>query len=112
MAISFFHWSEYMAQSTYNPRTTTVDSYMLYHSNAYLAAVAASLLEYSVELYFYPDLKQLHLISNIGVTVVMCGEMLRKVAMCTAKSNFNHHIQYAKHEDHELITHGVYAFFR
>lgn len=112
VAVSFFHWSEYMMQSIYNPKTTTVGSYMLYHSNAYVVAVAASLLEYFAEQHFYPEMKQIRLISNFGITIVIAGEILRKISMITAKSNFNHHIQYAKDDDHELVMHGVYSLFR
>jgi len=112
VALSIFHWSEYMMQSTFNPSTTTVESYMLYHSNAYVVAFLAALVEYAVECYIWPSSKLPNLISNIGISMVIFGECLRKSAMWTAKSNFNHYVQFEKDEEHELVTHGVYALFR
>ena len=44
--------------------------------------------------------------------MVAGGEILRKLAMFTATSNFNHYIQHVKEEGHELITHGIYNYFR
>lgn len=112
VVMSFFHWSEYMTQAIYNPETTDVESYMLYHSNAYVIALMLSLMEYWSEWYVWPEIKSINFISNIGMTIVIVGEALRKVSMVTAKSNFNHYVQYDKAEDHELVTHGVYSLFR
>lgn len=44
--------------------------------------------------------------------MVLCGEGLRKAAMLTAGSNFNHIVQNEKAQSHVLVTSGVYAFFR
>lgn len=44
--------------------------------------------------------------------MVLCGEGLRKAAMLTAGSNFNHIVQNEKAQSHVLVTGGVYAFFR
>ena len=112
IALSIFHWSEYMMQSTFNPTTTAIDSYMLYHSNAYVAAFLASLSEYLLEVYMWPDMKLPNIATNIGITLVIFGESLRKASMWTAKSNFNHYIQFEKEADHQLVTHGVYGLFR
>ena len=48
----------------------------------------------------------------LGMALVLGGEALRKVAMVTATTNFNHYVQHVKEEGHELITHGIYAYFR
>lgn len=44
--------------------------------------------------------------------MVVFGECLRKAAMFTAGSNFNHVVQNEKSETHTLVTSGVYAWFR
>lgn len=44
--------------------------------------------------------------------MVLCGEGLRKAAMLTAGSNFNHIVQNEKAQSHVLVTSGVYAYFR
>lgn len=35
-------------------------------------------------------MKTWFLVSNIGFAICICGEILRKLAMLTAQSNFNH----------------------
>ncbi len=47
-----------------------------------------------------------------GLVVVLSGEILRKLAMITAGTNFNHYVQQVKHDGHQLVTHGVYAISR
>lgn len=44
--------------------------------------------------------------------MVLCGEGLRKAAMLTAGSNFNHIVQNEKAQSHVLVTSGVYSYFR
>lgn len=58
------------------------------------------------------ELKQLNWMSFVGLLMVLCGEGLRKAAMLTAGSNFNHIVQNEKAQSHVLVTTGVYAYFR
>lgn len=112
MALSFFHFSEYVVTSIFNSHTLSIDSFLLNHSKEYVAAAVASWVEYWLEYYFFPNLKTLHYISIIGAIMVIFGEALRKIAMLTAGSNFTHLVQYRKRDKHELVTSGVYSIFR
>lgn len=58
------------------------------------------------------ELKQLNWLSVVGLLMVLCGEGLRKAAMLTAGSNFNHIVQNEKAQSHVLVTSGVYSYFR
>ncbi|EPY86049.1 putative G-protein coupled receptor 153 [Camelus ferus] len=58
------------------------------------------------------QLKQITWLSATGLLMVVFGECLRKAAMFTAGSNFNHVVQNEKSETHTLVTRGVYAWFR
>lgn len=58
------------------------------------------------------ELKQLKWLSCVGLLMVLCGEGLRKAAMLTAGSNFNHIVQNEKAQSHVLVTSGVYSYFR
>lgn len=58
------------------------------------------------------ELKQITWLSATGLLMVVFGECLRKAAMFTAGSNFNHVVQNEKSETHTLVTSGVYAWFR
>lgn len=54
MVLSAFHFSEFMAVALTNPRTLTVDSFILNHSVQYGVAALASWTEWGVEYYFFP----------------------------------------------------------
>lgn len=53
--LSFFHFSEFMAVAILNPRTLTIDSFILNHSVQYWVAAIASWVEWSLEYYFIPS---------------------------------------------------------
>lgn len=72
----------------------------------------ASWIEFSVEAFLFPSCKCLLLINAIGIFIVIFGEFMRKGAMITAKSNFNHIVQSDRKQNHELVTNGLYAWSR
>ncbi|XP_026314024.1 uncharacterized protein LOC113225801 [Hyposmocoma kahamanoa] len=110
--LSFFHFSEFMAVAILNPRTLTIDSFILNHSVQYWVAAVASWVEWGLEYYFVPSMKTCFWLSTIGVLMCIAGEVFRKGAMITARTNFNHTVQFVKLPDHQLVTHGVYSFCR
>lgn len=79
---------------------------------AYTIAAVTSWFEFFIEIYFWPWLKHNIAIFMVGITICIIGEILRKLAIITANSNFNHVVQYRKAEDHNLVTHGVYKYMR
>ncbi|XP_013880182.1 protein-S-isoprenylcysteine O-methyltransferase isoform X2 [Austrofundulus limnaeus] len=111
-SLSFFHYSEYLVTAIINPRSLSLDSFLLNHSVEYTLAAVSSWLEFTVEKLTIPELKQSSWLSLVGLLMVLCGEALRKAAMLTAGSNFNHIVQNEKAQSHVLVTSGVYAFFR
>ena len=111
-ALAFFHFSEFLTTSVYNPTKLTLDSYLLNHSKEYVGAAVISWIEFGLEYLLVPRLKSLTFVSMLGLIFVVFGEVLRKVAMCTAGSNFSHVIAYRKARNHELVTHGVYSLCR
>ncbi|XP_051163391.1 protein-S-isoprenylcysteine O-methyltransferase [Leptopilina boulardi] len=110
--LSFFHYSEFMTIAWTNPNAISIDSFILNHSMAYGIAACSSWFEFIVERYYFPSMKVPSSISYFGFIMCFCGEILRKLAIFTAKRNFNHLVQTEKTVDHELITHGVYRMFR
>ncbi|XP_023723944.1 protein-S-isoprenylcysteine O-methyltransferase, partial [Cryptotermes secundus] len=58
------------------------------------------------------DLKEATAVSLIGMLLCVGGEFLRKLAVFTAKTNFNHVVQSVHEEGHQLVTHGVYNYCR
>ncbi|XP_049873782.1 protein-S-isoprenylcysteine O-methyltransferase [Pectinophora gossypiella] len=112
MILTFFHFSEFMSVALTNPRTLSIDSFILNHSVQYGLAAVASWTEWGLEYYFFPGMKTYFWLSYVGVLMCIGGEVLRKSAMFTAKTNFNHTVQYVKQPDHQLVTHGVYGVCR
>ncbi|XP_012676322.1 protein-S-isoprenylcysteine O-methyltransferase [Clupea harengus] len=111
-SLAFFHYSEYLVTAIINPRSLSLDSFLLNHSVEYTVAAVSSWVEFIVEKLLFPDVKQLGWLSVLGLFMVVLGECLRKMAMFTAGSNFNHIVQNEKSQSHILVTSGVYAFFR
>ncbi|KAI0237040.1 Protein-S-isoprenylcysteine O-methyltransferase [Lamellibrachia satsuma] len=112
ITLSFFHWSEYFTIALTNPTSLGLESFLLDHSFAYHMAVVGSITEFAFETYFFPGMKTLTWLPVIGVALVVSGELLRKSAMFTASSNFDHYVQSEKKPNHQLVTSGVYSWVR
>ncbi|XP_032663601.1 protein-S-isoprenylcysteine O-methyltransferase [Odontomachus brunneus] len=110
--LATFHYSEFLAIAWANPATLSIDSFILNHSIIYGVAASISWLEFLVERYYFHNMKLPSAISYFGLILCITGEILRKLAMCTAKHNFNHYVQSEKSDNHELVTHGVYSLCR
>lgn len=110
--MSVFHYSEYLSIAWTNPQALSVDSFILNHSLHYALAAVSSWLEFGFEVYFWPEMKECRTLIFVGVTLCVAGEIMRKLAIITAHSNFNHVVQFKKADDHRLVTHGVYGLVR
>uniref|UniRef100_H3BA89 Protein-S-isoprenylcysteine O-methyltransferase n=1 Tax=Latimeria chalumnae TaxID=7897 RepID=H3BA89_LATCH len=111
-SLTFFHYSEYLVTAVSNPRSLSLDSFLLNHSLEYNIAAASSWIEFTIEKLIYPEMKEVTWLSLLGLAMVIFGELLRKVAMVTAGTNFNHIVQNEKADSHILVTSGVYSWFR
>jgi protein-S-isoprenylcysteine O-methyltransferase len=110
--MSIFHYTEFLGIAMSNPQTLSPDSFILNHSVPYVVAAMASWLEFSLEVYFVPQMKVYRVLWAMGATMCFSGEMLRKISMITASKSFSHLVQFTRTEDHVLITHGVYSLMR
>lgn len=111
LAIIFFHISEYiLAVAIHGKSNVTLKSLLI--SKNYLLAMIFSLLEYFVEISLFPALKEYWWVSNLGLALVLIGELIRKMAIITAGQSFTHLIKIYHEEHHKLITHGIYRFVR
>ncbi|KAK3932805.1 Protein-S-isoprenylcysteine O-methyltransferase [Frankliniella fusca] len=110
--LSMFHYTEFLAIAVTNPRSLSVRSFVLDNGVEYKVAAISCWIEFFVELYLFPGLKSIWYLSVLGFFMCLSGEILRKVAMWTASTNFNHEVQSVHADDHVLVTHGVYQFMR
>ncbi|XP_008804909.1 probable protein-S-isoprenylcysteine O-methyltransferase [Phoenix dactylifera] len=110
-AVLFFHGSEYILAASIHGRSSVTLSSLLI-SKQYAVAMICALLEYKIELVFFPELKENWWMSNIGLMMVIIGEVIRKAAVLTARRSFTHTIRVYYENHHQLITHGIYRFMR
>nr|DAD27531.1 TPA_asm: hypothetical protein HUJ06_028999 [Nelumbo nucifera] len=106
-AVVFFHTTEYILAIFFHGRSSVTLSSLLISKN-YVIALSFSLLEYMLEIAFFPGLKELWWISNLGLVMVLLGEIIRKTAIITAGHAFTHMIRKYHEEHHMLVTHGIY----
>nr|CAG4637313.1 EOG090X0CFU [Ceriodaphnia reticulata]SVE73164.1 EOG090X0CFU [Ceriodaphnia reticulata] len=110
--MSFFHFSEFVVTSVIRPKNLSSESFLLNHSKAYGIAALTSWIEYLVELWLFPGLKNIFWLSGVGLFLCLGGEVFRKTAMLTAFHNFDHLIRTRREEHHQLVTSGIYSLCR
>lgn len=88
--MSIFHYSEFLAIAWSNPNSLSTSSFILNHSLHYALAAISSWIEFLVEVNFWPEIKEYWLVTIVGVVMCVGGELLRKLAIITANTNFNH----------------------
>ncbi|XP_053202999.1 protein-S-isoprenylcysteine O-methyltransferase-like [Panonychus citri] len=110
--VSLFHFSEYLAIAITKPNSVKIESFMLNHSVAYHTAMITAVGEYFIELHFSTSIKSNIYIMIVGLVMCLVGDALRKLAILTARTNFDHTIQTRRSRDHVLVTHGVYSWSR
>jgi protein-S-isoprenylcysteine O-methyltransferase len=92
-----------------------VSSFLLTNGDQYRQAHTMAFVETLVTSYFFPGWQaRVHtpVVIAVGVVMILVGQTVRSVAMAQAGTNFNHMVQSRKSEGHELVTTGLYAFFR
>ncbi|KAH9977914.1 ICMT-domain-containing protein [Lactifluus volemus] len=109
---SVFHWGEFAVTAGWNREKVSVDSFLLNNGRMYHIANSLAFTEYLLVSYFRPSLKSFPYVSSFGVIMVLVGQFLRSAAMIKAASNFSHAVAFRKHPGHQLVTDGVYAWFR
>ncbi|XP_015786755.1 protein-S-isoprenylcysteine O-methyltransferase [Tetranychus urticae] len=112
VVVGLFHFSEYLVIAITKPKSVKIGSFMLNHSVAYHTALIAAVGEYFIELHFSHQIKSSTFVMFVGLIMCLAGDFLRKLAILTARSNFDHTIQTKKSRDHILVTHGVYSWSR
>lgn len=111
VALSFFHLAEFFVTALCNPSVATAESFIINHSMAYTGAALLSWSEFWIRFCFFPSSGS-RTISCVGLVILLAGQICRTLSMSTCGENFNHIIQYNKKHNHELVTHGIYKYFR
>ncbi|CAN8256874.1 unnamed protein product [Cochlearia groenlandica] len=111
LAIVFFHTSEYiLAVAIHGASKVTLSSLLI--TKHYAFAMLISVIEYLIEITLFPGMKQRWWISNLGLVMIVFGEIIRKTAIITAGRSFTHLIKIRREDHHRLVTEGVYKIVR
>lgn len=113
--LSVFHFLEFYTTAAYNTPDAKISSFLLTNGAQYRVAHTLAFTETVVTSYFFPAW-QLKVHSSmailVGIVMVLVGQVVRSTAMAQAGTNFNHQVQSKKNDGHELVTRGLYAYFR
>ena len=113
--LSVFHFLEFYTTAAYNTPDARIGSFLLTNGAQYRIAHTVAFVETIVTSYFFPEWQsKIHSPMAIlaGIITVLVGQVVRSTAMAQAGTNFNHQVQSKKNEGHELVTRGLYAYFR
>ncbi|CEJ81956.1 hypothetical protein VHEMI02054 [[Torrubiella] hemipterigena] len=118
LALATFHFLEFWTTAEANTRIVTTDSFLLtanwpHYAIAHSFAFTESLL---VSVFFptrcWSPFGLGPVLLCLGLVITAVGQFIRSMAMLHAGSNFNHEVQWYKSESHELVTTGIYKYFR
>lgn len=127
-SLSLFHFLEFYVTAQYNTRCATLSAFLLSSNGwAYNVAHGSAVVECVVSYFFFPEttfLGQLFTVTEpafgydvsvlllVGFVLLAVGQIVRTIAMATAASNFNHHVQSEHQQGHVLVKSGLYAYLR
>lgn len=117
-ALSIFHFLEFWTTAEKNTIVASIDSFLLTANwPSYAVAHSSAFLECLIVSVFFPNRSwaPFHLgpvLLAIGLAMVAVGQVVRSVAMLEAGASFNHHVQTRKAASHQLVTSGIYSWFR
>jgi protein-S-isoprenylcysteine O-methyltransferase len=113
--LSVFHFLEFYITAAYNTPVAVVSSFLLTNGDQYRQAHTMALIETLVTSYWFPGWQaRFHspVVIALGIVMIVVGQVVRSIAMAQAGTNFNHTVQSRKNDGHELVTRGLYAYFR
>lgn len=110
-----FHFFEFWTTARYNTPLANTSSFLLTNGSLYRQAHSFALIESAITSYFLPGWQARinpPWIIALGIVLILVGQVVRSLAMVQAGTNFNHQVQSRKNAGHELVTTGIYAYFR
>ncbi|KAF2277044.1 ICMT-domain-containing protein [Westerdykella ornata] len=113
--LCLFHFLEFWITAEYNTPSAYVSSFLLTNGSRYRQAHTFAFLETIITSYFFPGWQARvnpPSVIALGIFMIVVGQTVRSWAMAQAGTNFNHQVQSEKNEGHELVTRGLYAWFR
>jgi protein-S-isoprenylcysteine O-methyltransferase len=101
--VCLFHLGEFTLTWKFHPKQVCYSSFLLDNGKSYNLCIILSIFE---------SMWSSNTEHFLGLLIASFGLLLRWLGMVTAGSNFTHQVAYIKTEDHVLITHGIYSYYR
>ena len=111
-SLSLYHMSEYLCVLIFHYESLSVDSFLLFQSWQYVAAVSLGIVEVLLQVSVLGEYKIVFPLLILGLIGMGLGHIFRLGAILTAGVNFTHVIQMFRGPQHRLVTTGLYAFTR
>eukprot|EP01102_Stenamoeba_stenopodia_P007912 TRINITY_DN2230_c0_g1_i3.p1 TRINITY_DN2230_c0_g1~~TRINITY_DN2230_c0_g1_i3.p1 ORF type:complete len:234 (+),score=25.79 TRINITY_DN2230_c0_g1_i3:145-846(+) len=108
---SFFHLFEWIFVAITSPKELSADSFLINHSLEFTVAIAASFVEYFIELLLFPSMKGTFFL-YLGIIITGSGQLLRTISQFHAGASFTHQVQETKRDEHVLVQSGPYRYIR
>ncbi|CUM63472.1 uncharacterized protein PRCAT00001047001 [Priceomyces carsonii] len=104
--VCIFHFLEFITTAVFNNSNVDDDSFILNDWDLHAINVI-SILEFLMKSWFTS-----FSFTKMGLVLILLSQIIRTLAMCTAGESFNHYIQKERHNDHKLVTNGIYSIMR
>ncbi|KFA70010.1 hypothetical protein S40285_02068 [Stachybotrys chlorohalonatus IBT 40285] len=117
-ALSAYHFLEFWTTAERNTLIASNDSYLLTANwPSYAIAHTCAFMECLFTSLVFPHSSwaPFHagpFLVALGLVLVLVGQFVRSRAMLEAGASFNHHVQTRKAASHQLVTSGIYGYFR
>lgn len=113
IAISNFHFLEFLSTCLFNNSETDDDSFILNDQDLHFVYIV-SIIENITRFYLLNWFK-ISIPFNftwLGIILIIMGQFIRTLSMYTAQESFNHYIQRSQSDNHILVTNGIYLILR
>ena len=112
ITLCIYHYAEFFSELLFHFKDLQKDAFLIYENKKWVIATASSFVEYFIEIFFFPNLKNVKILFVLGLIMTIIGQYFRIAALFTGKSNFTHKIQLTKRKNHVLVKHGIYSICR
>jgi protein-S-isoprenylcysteine O-methyltransferase len=114
-SLCVFHFLEFWTTAEFNTPTATIAAFLFTNGKHYRQAHTFALIETVITSFFFPEWQSRvnpPLVIFLGLAMMLVGQGVRTIAMAQAGTNFNHQVQSKRNYGHELVTTGLYYYFR
>lgn len=108
--LGVFHFGEFLSTSLFQTLEVDDDSFILADGDLHIF-YAATVAEVVMRSLVY-KCRYSSAVFYIGLMLAVMGQIIRSLAMYTAKQNFSHYIQRRHDPKHRLVTSGIYSVLR